>query len=109
MLEGGSFVEKQWQYVEVGDYVAILKHSQIPADVVLLQSSDRLGLAYVETSNLDGERNLKMKQSLFQGSKLYPNQLQQLQGVAEVDPPNENINYFDGTAKINNYPTTLSE
>lgn len=33
-----------------------------PADVVLLTSSDEAsGLAFVETANLDGERNLKSK------------------------------------------------
>jgi len=31
--------------------------------VVLLDSNDENGLAYVETANLDGEKNLKLKQS----------------------------------------------
>ena len=32
-----------------------------PADLILLDSSDENGNAYVETSNIDGERNLKCK------------------------------------------------
>ena len=36
---------------------------QIPADIVLLDSSDETGVAYVETANLDGEKNLKLKQA----------------------------------------------
>jgi len=31
--------------------------------MLLVASSDEQGLAYVETANLDGERNLKLKQS----------------------------------------------
>lgn len=31
--------------------------------MVLLDSNDENGLAYVETANLDGEKNLKLKQS----------------------------------------------
>ena len=34
-----------------------------PADAVLLASSSAGGIAYVETSNLDGETNLKLKQA----------------------------------------------
>lgn len=33
----------------------------IPADVILLRSSDPKGSVFVETKNLDGETNLKPK------------------------------------------------
>ena len=32
-----------------------------PADIVILSSSEDKGVFYVETKNLDGESNLKMK------------------------------------------------
>ncbi len=34
-----------------------------PADMVLLATSDGFGVAYIETANLDGETNLKLKQA----------------------------------------------
>lgn len=35
----------------------------IPADIVLLASSEPAGVAYIETSNLDGETNFKIRQA----------------------------------------------
>jgi phospholipid-translocating ATPase len=40
----------------------IYKNEPIPADMILLGSSDE-GQAYVETKSLDGETNLKFKNS----------------------------------------------
>lgn len=36
---------------------------EIPADIVFLASHDKENLCYVETANLDGETNLKLKYS----------------------------------------------
>jgi magnesium-transporting ATPase (P-type) len=39
----------------------IKEGEEIPADMVLLSSPDEEDLCYVETANLDGETNLKIK------------------------------------------------
>ncbi|KZV80365.1 hypothetical protein EXIGLDRAFT_630413, partial [Exidia glandulosa HHB12029] len=54
-------VRRAWgaTFVEVGDILLLRNDDQIPADVVVLATSDPQGdgLCYVETKNLDGETN----------------------------------------------------
>ena len=44
-----------------GDIIVVRKDDAFPADLVLLQSSTQDGSAFVETANLDGETNLKVR------------------------------------------------
>lgn len=53
-----------WRDLRVGDIVWIKKGAEVPADVVQLASSEEEGGSYVDTCNLDGETNLKIKSSL---------------------------------------------
>ena len=47
------------RYLEVGDVILIKNNSIIPADCLLLYCANISKIAYVMTSNLDGEKNLK--------------------------------------------------
>jgi magnesium-transporting ATPase (P-type) len=48
----------------VGDIVYISEKEEFPADIVLLQSSGQQGLCNIQTANLDGETNLKIKRAI---------------------------------------------
>jgi len=56
------YAKSEWQDLHVGDFVHLSCNEIIPADIVLLKSSDVLGICHIETSNLDGETNLKQRQ-----------------------------------------------
>ncbi|RVW87875.1 putative phospholipid-transporting ATPase 7 [Vitis vinifera] len=60
----GTFINKQWQSLCVGDVIKVHKNEYFPSDLLLLSSSYEDGLCYVETMNLDGETNLKAKRCL---------------------------------------------
>lgn len=90
----GAFVPVEWREVVVGDVLKIVENGAFPADMALLQSSLAQGVCNIETSNLDGETNLKLKKArpatyniecAADGSD-YP---AKFACVTESDPPNE--------------------
>lgn len=47
--------------IRVGDIVRLTCNDEIPADMVLVSSSDPKGNCFIQTTNLDGESNLKVR------------------------------------------------
>ncbi|KAF5890867.1 putative phospholipid-transporting ATPase VD isoform X1, partial [Clarias magur] len=92
-----SYVEKRWADVCVGDLVQLCCNEIIPADMVLLHSSDPNGVCHIETANLDGETNLKQRQVvkdlLQQGSEFTP---ENFSSRIECENPNDDLRRFRG-------------
>ncbi|KAL4478641.1 hypothetical protein ABPG74_006876 [Tetrahymena malaccensis] len=59
--EGQNLSQVHSYQLHPGHVIKIMKNEQIPADVILLQSSEESGVCYIETMNLDGESNLKLR------------------------------------------------
>uniref|UniRef100_A0A8C9VSB5 Phospholipid-transporting ATPase n=1 Tax=Scleropages formosus TaxID=113540 RepID=A0A8C9VSB5_SCLFO len=90
----GPKVSEQWMNVRVGDIIKLENNQFVAADLLLLSSSEPYGLSYVETAELDGETNLKVRQALTVTSDLC---FRPFTGEVVCEPPNNKLDRFTGT------------
>ncbi|XP_049918301.1 probable phospholipid-transporting ATPase VD isoform X1 [Epinephelus moara] len=92
-----TYIDQCWKDVRVGDFVRLSCNEIIPADMLLLYSSDPRGVCYIETANLDGETNLKQRQVV---SDLPPQgvefNLENFHSRIECENPNNDLSRFRG-------------
>nr|KAJ3420256.1 hypothetical protein HK105_005907 [Polyrhizophydium stewartii] len=101
VLQGTAFVEKPWRDVVVGDIVRVENSQYFPADLVLLSSSEPDALCYIETSNLDGETNLKIRQGLEETSHLLsPDEVAKAEGFIKSEMPNNSLYTYEATLSL---------
>uniref|UniRef100_A0A8C3LRP7 Phospholipid-transporting ATPase n=1 Tax=Chrysolophus pictus TaxID=9089 RepID=A0A8C3LRP7_CHRPC len=98
-----KYVDEHWKNVNVGDFIRLSCNEIIPADMVLLYSSDPDGICYIETAGLDGETNLKQRQVVRgyseQVSEIDP---EKFSGRIECESPNDDLNHFRGFVENSN-------
>ncbi|KAH9617560.1 hypothetical protein KSS87_021801 [Heliosperma pusillum] len=93
----GVFVDRTWQRLCVGDVVKVKKDEFFPADLLLLSSSYEDGICYVETMNLDGETNLKVKRAMEVTLSLDDDAtFKGFKGIIRCEDPNPNLYTFVG-------------
>jgi phospholipid-transporting ATPase len=98
VLKGTSFADSRWVNIAVGDIVRVESEEPFPADLILLASSEPEGLCYIETANLDGETNLKIKQAIPETAHLVSqSELSRLGGRLKSEQPNSSLYTYEGT------------
>ncbi|NXU37934.1 AT10D ATPase, partial [Drymodes brunneopygia] len=97
------YIDERWKNVSVGDFVRLSRNEIIPADMVLLYSSDPDGICYIETAGLDGETNLKQRQVVRgyseQVSEIDP---EEFSSRIECESPNNDLSCFRGFVEHSN-------
>mmetsp|Transcript_42587 Transcript_42587/g.97679 ORF Transcript_42587/g.97679 Transcript_42587/m.97679 type:complete len:1123 (+) Transcript_42587:130-3498(+) len=109
--KSGASSPTKWKDCLVGDILVVKKDEYIPADLVLLTSSDESGQVFIETANLDGETNLKTKQAaeaamraVCKGETSVEKAIKSASQVSlevECEPPNEFLYTFVGNIETN--------
>lgn len=95
-----KFKRAYWKDVNVGDIVKLYNDDEIPADMIILSTSDADGACYIETRNLDGETNLKVRQSLNATRAIrHARDLEQCIFKIESEAPHLDLYTYSGVLK----------
>ena len=68
-----KFRNIEWSEIKVGNLIKVKCNEIIPADLLVICSSNVEGIFYLQTSNIDGESNLKEREALIFTQKIFLN------------------------------------
>ncbi|XP_077593594.1 phospholipid-transporting ATPase ID-like isoform X2 [Stigmatopora nigra] len=109
VLLDGALQNEKWMNVQVGDVIKLENNQFVTADLLLLSSSEPLNLVYVETAELDGETNLKVKQALSVTGQMGDRveALASFAGQVRCEAPNNRLDKFKGTLAVDGQTYSL--
>ena len=101
-----TFLNSTWKDLQVGNIIKIKKDEIVPADSLIIKSSSKNGLCYLQTTNLDGESTLKPREALhYTQENINEDNLRIMDKIfscknnncfIEVDQPNMDIYVIEG-------------
>ena len=128
IYENGLFKKSFSEKIEIGYIILIKEGSNVPADCIVIDTNLNEGLCYLETSSLDGEKNLKEKYCYKEIYGIFSNKqhfdfenflnfdninsnndnnknininFPIIEGICQCDSPNDNLYNLEGTLKLN--------
>uniref|UniRef100_H2YBK4 Phospholipid-transporting ATPase n=1 Tax=Ciona savignyi TaxID=51511 RepID=H2YBK4_CIOSA len=104
VVKDETLTEEKWMNIKVGDIIQLKNNENVTADLLLLSSSEEHNLVYIETAELDGETNLKVRQALPETGEMKDNlrTLRQFNGHVKCEAPNNYLHKFTGNLYWNN-------
>ncbi|KAG0262533.1 putative aminophospholipid-translocase [Actinomortierella ambigua] len=95
---GGGFKTIPSSSIKVGDMIVVHKNQNVPADMILLRTTEESGACFIRTDQLDGETDWKLRLAVPYTQQL-PNDeaLMDLNGASVyADAPHKDIHSFIG-------------
>ncbi|XP_066374945.1 phospholipid-transporting ATPase 3-like isoform X2 [Miscanthus floridulus] len=109
VLQGKCWESTPWKRLQVGDIVRIKQDGYFPADLLFLSSTNLDGVCYIETANLDGETNLKIRKALEKTwDYVLPEKASEFKGEVQCEQPNNSLYTFTGNLIMDKQTIPLS-
>ncbi|OEL13091.1 Phospholipid-transporting ATPase 3 [Dichanthelium oligosanthes] len=109
ILQGQHWESTPWKRLQVGDIVRIKQDGYFPADLLFLSSTNPDGVCYIETANLDGETNLKIRKALEKTwDFVNPEKASGFKGEVQCEQPNNSLYTFTGNLIVDKQTIPLS-
>ncbi|CAN8244906.1 unnamed protein product [Cochlearia groenlandica] len=109
ILQDQHWVPIPWRKLQVGDIVKIKQDGFFPADILFMSSTNADGICYVETANLDGETNLKIRKALERTwDYMVPEKAYEFKGEIQCEQPNNSLYTFTGNLMVQKQTLPLS-
>lgn len=104
---GIAIKKTKWKDLKVGDIIKLECDEWVPADIVLLTSTNEMGETLVETMALDGETNLKARIPNIELHKVAnrAKNLFNISGTVLSEDPNLDLYNFEGSLDLPNMET----
>ena len=129
IYQNKKFRNIKWSDIKIGNLIKVKKDEMIPADLFVICSSNKDISFYLQTSNIDGETNLKKREVSNETQKIFykkekkeENYLEKLfeqykkeqkqeeeNCYIKVDPPNSNIYKINGLFFFNGERVIISK
>ncbi|PRT53146.1 Phospholipid-transporting ATPase DNF2 [Wickerhamiella sorbophila] len=104
-----KFRRDYWKDVRVGQFIKVFANEAVPADIVVISSSDEDGECFIETRNLDGETNLKPRSAVKCTSHLKRGkQIRDARFWMEIENANSNLSSFGWAIHVDGREEPLS-
>jgi len=95
--------------IGVGDLIYLSSEERIPVDMVVLATAKEDGTCFIETAQLDGETNLKLRKAAHNYTQsLIPQEIANLSGTVTADVPNHHLYQFKGSLEVKDFPEKIS-
>ncbi|PVV02843.1 hypothetical protein BB560_002693, partial [Smittium megazygosporum] len=96
-----SLKQEYWSNVRVGDIIQLDEGDPVPADMLIIATSNSGGVCYSDTKDLDGETNLKPRYSLKEMPSVNTiDDLYNVQFICESDAPTVNMTVFNSKVTV---------
>lgn len=108
VFRSGYFTKIHSSDIRPGDIIKVPSNTEMPADVLILATSEPGGVCFVNEVNLNGETAIKQRRSLSYYSHInVPNDIRTIQGRITIPMPCKELRKLDGTLTVPN-PNTAN-